>query len=190
MAGRLTNKIAVITGSSSGIGRAIALAFAKEGAIPVCSDLHEGFRPELRTDDSDLTTVQEVEKLGKKAMFVKCDTSSATDVESLVKKTVEKYGRIDIMVNNAGIAVETGEHGPRPIWDYEESAFQKTFDVNIKGVFLGMKYAAQQMKDQEPHANGDRGWIINLASVFGLVGGPAIGEPAFSVQQSELDELI
>ena len=75
-------------------------------------------------------------------------------------------------MNNAGIAVETGtSHGPRPVWDYEVDAFEKTIQVNVQGVFLGVKYASKVMKDQSPGPNGDRGWIINLASVFGLGGG-------------------
>lgn len=174
MSGRLSNKVAVITGSSSGIGRATALAFAKEGAHVVCSDLREEARKEYRTDNSDLSTVQEAEKLGARAIYVKCDTTSSADVEGLVKKAVDTFGRIDIMVNNAGVALETGEHGSRPVWDFEESVLEKTFDVNVKGVFLGIKYASRQMKDQEPGPNGDRGWIINLASVYGLNGGPGI----------------
>jgi NAD(P)-dependent dehydrogenase (short-subunit alcohol dehydrogenase family) len=176
MPGRLTNKIAVITGSSSGIGRATALAFASEGAHLVCSDIREDFRSEYRTDELSGTTVQEAERLGAKAIYQKCDTTSSSDVENLIKKAVETYGRVDIMVNNAGIAVEAGEHGNRPVWEFDEGAFDKTMEVNVKGVFLGIKYAAKQMKEQEPHANGDRGWIINLASVYGLGGGPGTGE--------------
>ncbi|KAF2127804.1 short-chain dehydrogenase/reductase-like protein [Dothidotthia symphoricarpi CBS 119687] len=172
MPGRLANKIAVITGSSSGIGRATALAFAREGASIVCSDIREEARTEYRTDSSDLTTVQEAEKLGAKAIYLKCDTTSSSDVEALVNKAVEQFGRVDIFVNNAGIAMEAGTHGHRPIWEFEEDAFDKTLDINVKGVFYGLKFASRQMKDQTPHPNGDRGWIINLASVFGLGGGP------------------
>jgi NAD(P)-dependent dehydrogenase (short-subunit alcohol dehydrogenase family) len=171
MPGRLHNKIAVITGSSSGIGRATALAFASEGASLICSDLHETARQEYATDTSHLTTVQAAQNLGAKALFVKCDTSSSTEVQALIQAAVKEYGRIDIMVNNAGIAMEAGEHGNRPVWEYEEAAFEKTMDVNIKGVFLGTKYASKQMVGQEPGAGGDRGWIINLSSVYGLRGG-------------------
>ncbi|KAF2027076.1 short-chain dehydrogenase/reductase-like protein [Setomelanomma holmii] len=171
MPGRLANRVAVITGSSSGIGRAISLAFAAEGANLVCSDIREDFRAEYRTDSLSGTTVQEAEKLGVKAVYQKCDTTQASDVEVLVQKAVETYGRIDIMVNNAGIAVEA-EKGSIDVWDMEEAAFEKTMAVNVKGVFLGIKYAAKQMKGQEPHPSGDRGWIINLASVYGLVGSP------------------
>ncbi|KAF1850632.1 short-chain dehydrogenase/reductase-like protein [Cucurbitaria berberidis CBS 394.84] len=180
MPGRLSNKVAVITGSSSGIGRATALAFANEGAILVCSDLKEEARSEYRTDTSDLTTVQEAEKLGAKAIYVNCDTTSSSDVEGLIKKAVEAFGRVDIMVNNAGITVEAGEHGSRPVWEYDEAALDKTLAVNVKGVFLGIKFASRQMKDQEPGPNGDRGWIINLASVYGLGGGPGISAYAAS----------
>ncbi|CAN9158215.1 unnamed protein product [Alternaria alternata] len=170
MPGRLQNKIAVITGASSGIGRATALAFASEGASLVCSDLHETARQEYATDTSPLTTVQAVQKLGAKAIFVKCNTTSSTEVEALIQATVKEYGRIDIMVNNAGIAMEAGEHGSRPIWDYDGNAFDKTVDVNVKGVFWGTKYASKQMVGQEPGAEGDRGWIINLSSVYGMRG--------------------
>ncbi|KAF2713157.1 short-chain dehydrogenase/reductase-like protein [Pleomassaria siparia CBS 279.74] len=169
MPGRLENKIAIITGSSSGIGRATALAFAREGATVVCSDIREEARDE-QSENSQLTTVQELEKLGAKCAFVKCDTSQAKDVEALVKKAVEVYGRLDIMMNNAGIACEGG--APTAIWDYPEDWWDKTMAVNQKGVFLGTKYASLQMKDQEPHASGDRGWIINVASVLGLGGTP------------------
>ncbi|CBX99050.1 hypothetical protein IAQ61_000820, partial [Plenodomus lingam] len=175
MPGRLENKIAVITGSSSGIGRAIALTFASEGARIVCSDLTESFRPEYRTDASPLTTVQEIEKLGGKAIFVKCDTTSASDMQGLIATAVETYGRVDIMVNNAGMSVESGGgHGPRPVWEFEERAFERTFEVNVKGVFLGLKYATAQMIKQDAHASGDRGWIINLASVYGYNASPGL----------------
>jgi NAD(P)-dependent dehydrogenase (short-subunit alcohol dehydrogenase family) len=171
MTGRLTNKTAIITGSSSGIGRATALALASEGANIVCSDITETFRPEYRTDSLSGTTLQEITNLGVRAIYQKCDTTSSADVENLVKRAVQEFGRVDIMVNNAGIAVETGEHGNRPIWDVDEEAFERTMRINVRGVFLGVKYASRQMKDQEPGANGDRGWIINLASVYGLGGG-------------------
>lgn len=175
MPGRLTNKIAIITGSSSGIGRATALAFASEGASVICSDLREAFRTEYRTDTSDLTTVQAIQALGGQATFVQCNTTSATDMQRLIATAVETYGRIDIMVNNAGISVEGGTpHGRKPVWEFDEAAFETTFDVNVKGVFLGIKYATGQMVKQEPGPSGDRGWIINLASVFGLGGGPGI----------------
>ncbi|KAI4687275.1 hypothetical protein J4E81_008123 [Alternaria sp. BMP 2799] len=178
---RLQNKIAVITGSSSGIGRATALAFASEGASLICSDITETPRQEYATDTSpSTTTVAAAHALGAKALFVKCDTTSSTDIQALIQTAVQEYGRIDIMVNNAGISVETGDHGSRPVWEYEEAAFERTVDVNIKGVFLGTKYASRQMVGQEPGERGDRGWIINLSSVYGLRGTSGISGYAAS----------
>lgn len=171
MPGRLQNKVAVITGSSSGIGRAIAIAFASEGASLVCSDIRETARQEYATDTSPLTTVQAAQEAGVKALFVKCDTTSSAEVQALIQAAVKEYGRIDIMVNNAGISVEAGEHGPRPVWEYDEEAFERTMDVNTKGVFLGTKYATKQMVGQEPGAGGHRGWVINMGSVMGMRGG-------------------
>lgn len=97
MPGRLENKIAIITGASSGIGRATALAFGREGATVICSDIREEARPEM-AEKSDPTTVQELEKSGASAIFVKCDTSQAKEVEALVKTAVEKFGRVDMYV--------------------------------------------------------------------------------------------
>jgi NAD(P)-dependent dehydrogenase (short-subunit alcohol dehydrogenase family) len=165
MAGRLQGKIAVITGSSSGIGRAIALAYAREGATIVCSDIQEN-AINVRPEASDLTTTQELDKLGAKSIYVKCDTRISEEVEGLIKKAVEEFGRVDIMVNNAGIGGST----PQPIWEFSEEYFDKTISINLRGVFLGIKYAAKQMVTQDPHPSGDRGWIINLASVLGLNG--------------------
>jgi NAD(P)-dependent dehydrogenase (short-subunit alcohol dehydrogenase family) len=167
MPGRLENKVAVITGASSGIGRAIALAYASEGATLICSDI-------ISTSDTQPSTVDAATQLGATAVFIKCDTSSSSDVQALISTAVQQYGRIDIMVNNAGITVEGGAHGSRPVWEVEEEAFERTLDVNVKGVFLGTKYAARQMVRQEPGPSGDRGWIINLASVFGLRAAPGL----------------
>lgn len=97
MPGRLDSKVAIITGASSGIGRATALAFAREGATVICSDIRESARPDM-AETSELTTVQELEKLGTKCAFVKCDTSQAQEVEALVKRAVELYGRLDMCV--------------------------------------------------------------------------------------------
>ena len=97
MPGRLDSKIAVITGSSSGIGRAIALLYAREGAIVVCSDIRE----EVRVPENEKlpgTTVEEITKLGGKAIYVHCDTTNSEQVQNLVKTAVKEFGRLDVYV--------------------------------------------------------------------------------------------
>src|SRR5262249_34130690 len=149
-----------------GIGRATSLTFAREGAAIVCGDLRETSRKE----SEDEPTHQLIQKNGGKAIFVKCDTSKAQEVEALIQKAVQEYGKVDVMVNNAGIALESKI--AKPIWELDEETWDTTMAVNAKGVMLGCKYAAIQMMKQDPHPGGDRGWIINLASIVGLVGSP------------------
>lgn len=170
MPGRLESKVAIITGASSGIGRATSLTFAREGAVVVCGDLHETSRQE----SEDEPTHQLIQKNGGKAIFVKCDVSKAQEVEALVQKAVQGYGRIDIMVNNAGIALESKI--AKPIWELDEEMWDTTMAVNAKGVMFGCKYAAIQMMKQDPHPSGDRGWLINLSSILGLLGSPNTGK--------------
>ncbi|KAF2649026.1 NAD(P)-binding protein [Lophiostoma macrostomum CBS 122681] len=174
MTTRLANKIAIITGSSSGIGRATALLFAQQGATIICSDIRPTPRPETSSSAPSpatlLPTTQELEKLGHPTLFVPTDITQPASVQNLIKTTVDKFGRLDILFNNAGISPEAAD--PRPVWDYPESYFDSTLAVNLKGVFLGTKYAALQMKSQSPGPSGDRGWIVNTASVLGLNGTP------------------
>ncbi|KAE9973263.1 hypothetical protein BLS_002876 [Venturia inaequalis] len=165
MTGRLAGKTAIITGASSGIGRATALLFAREGASVVCSDL----RPDtlcVTTGEVLVPTHETVITSGAKAIYVKCDVKNASEVEALVKKSVEEYGRLDIMVNNAGIGLPKSV----PVWEVEEATWDLQQEVNSKSVFLGCKYASKQMISQEPGPSGDRGWIVNTASIVGLVG--------------------
>ncbi|ORX98725.1 putative short chain type dehydrogenase [Clohesyomyces aquaticus] len=166
---RLTNKTAIITGASSGIGRATALLFARHGCNLICSDIREDARPD-RPEATPLTTVAECISLGARAIFVKADTSSAAEVEALIAAAVSGFGRLDIMVNNAGVAYDGAD--PQPIWEYPDEHWDHTIAVNLKGVFLGCKFAAKQMVGQEPGASGDRGWIVNMASVLGIGGTP------------------
>ena len=143
---RLAKKVAIVTGASSGIGRAIACLFAKEGANIVVSA------------DKNITggeeTVAEIRTNGGDAFFVRCDVSKASDVKGLVKATVEKFGRIDILVNNAGVL-----HGPAPFDEIEESLWDRVFAVNVKGIWFGAKYAVAEMKK----VGG--GAIVNIASL-------------------------
>ncbi|KAF2101249.1 NAD(P)-binding protein [Rhizodiscina lignyota] len=166
MAGRLQGKSAVVTGASSGVGRAISLALAREGALLVCSDLRELPRPEA-CPDSDKSTHDLIVASGGKAIFVKTDVTNADQVEALVKTTVDHYGRLDIFVNNAGTTLESGLG---PIWEKPNDIFEKTMKINGSSVFYGIKFATKQMIQQEPSELGCRGRIVSVSSILGLVG--------------------
>ncbi|KAI0004349.1 NAD(P)-binding protein [Xylariaceae sp. FL0662B] len=169
MALRLHNKIAVVTGSSSGLGRAIALAYAREGATVVCADLNEEARAEVAAEGS-INTDEAIRQSGGRAIFVKTDVSLSQDFEALVQKTAQEFGRLDILVNNAGISVES-RRPPAGIHETPEEVWDTTMAVNVKSVFLGSKYAVAQMLRQDAHSSGHRGWIINMSSIYGLVAG-------------------
>ncbi|KAJ8130190.1 hypothetical protein O1611_g3440 [Lasiodiplodia mahajangana] len=169
---RLSGKVAIITGSSSGLGRAIALAYSEEGAHIVCADL----RPEARADvESELSVATHdlIKKNGRRAIYVQTDVSVSDDVKRLAEKAVEEYGRIDVLVNNAGISLEAGRP-PMKIHETPEDMWDKTMAVNVKSVYLASKFVIEQMLKQDLYPSGDRGWIINISSVLGLVGGRAV----------------
>jgi len=143
-------KIALVTGAGSGIGRATALVFAREGAAVACSDIDT---------ESGEATVRMIEDLGGTASFVRADVSVGSDVEAMVQTVVERYGRLDVAHNNAGI----GGLG-KPIDGHSLSEFERTMAINTKGVFHGMKYQIPQMLKQ------GGGAIVNTSSMMGLVG--------------------
>ncbi|USZ73706.1 SDR family oxidoreductase [Natronosalvus halobius] len=150
----LKNKTAVITGASSGNGRAIAMRFAEHGASVVVADV----RSEPR--ESGIPTHHKIEaETGQEATFVQCDVTELSDLRAAVD-AAEAYGGIDIMVNNAGI-LKTGG-----ITEVTEKTYDAVMDVNAKGTFLGCKAATERMLE----ANG--GNIINISSTAGMVGIP------------------
>jgi len=141
---RLEGRIAIVTGSRRGIGRAIALALAKEGASVVVSDVSQ---------EDCQKVVAEIEKLGRKGLALKCNVTSAAEVEDLVKKTVAKFGKLDILVNNAGIITF------KPFLELTDEDWDNLMNVNLKGQFLCARAAAREM------IKNKWGRIINIASI-------------------------
>jgi NAD(P)-dependent dehydrogenase (short-subunit alcohol dehydrogenase family) len=130
---RLPDRAAIITGASSGIGRAAACLFAKEGAkVVVNAD---------RNVEGGEKTVQMIKEAGGEAIFVKADVSMASEAEYLVNETIEKFGSIDILYNNAGIWT-----APSPVETMDEVAWNRIFSVNVNGVMLMSKYVVPEMK--------------------------------------------
>jgi 3-oxoacyl-[acyl-carrier protein] reductase len=152
---RLEGKVAIVTGSDRGIGKGIALALAKEGCKIVINT--------YRDYGECQKAVDEAKRLGSDAVFIKANVTKEIDVKELVEKTVKKFGKLDIMVNNAGILV-TGN-----VLQLSEKDWDRQMDVNLKGVFFCTKYAVSQMLKQ-----GRGGRIINISSIAGLVGFPGI----------------
>jgi NAD(P)-dependent dehydrogenase (short-subunit alcohol dehydrogenase family) len=147
----LEGKVALVTGGTSGIGRETAVLFAKAGAKVVVAGRRE---PEGKE------TVELIRAAGGDGLFLKADVSKASEVEALIQKTVEKFGRLDAAFNNAGI-----EGVWVPLIKQTEEDWDRTIDVNLKGVWLCLKYEILQMLKQ-----GGGGAIVNMASIGGLVG--------------------
>lgn len=137
--GRLQDKVAIITGASSGIGRAISLRYAGEGAHVVVADL----QATSRNPKEPQATHELVQSLGRKSIFVKTDVTSAASVDALIEEVVKQFGRVDIMCNNAGAAFETGTE-KRNVWEMEDSVWQKSLDLNTTGVFYGVRAASSK----------------------------------------------
>lgn len=186
MAGKLEGRIAVVTGSSSGNGRAIAIALANEGAHLVCTDLKKSALAGGYEKDIELDTDAVIAKAGGRATFVSADASKAADVQNVIDHAVKTFGRIDIIVNNAGVF--TGLHN---IIDETEEQYDFTMNVNAKGVWLGCKYAITQFMKQEPITTSTgaqlRGRIVNIASIGGLVG--LALEPAYCASKGAVVNL-
>jgi NAD(P)-dependent dehydrogenase (short-subunit alcohol dehydrogenase family) len=151
MTDELRGKVALVTGGTSGIGRDAAVLYAKAGAKVVVAGRREAEGKE---------TIEMIRAAGGDGLFVKADVAKAGDVDALVQKTVEKYGRLDVAFNNAGI-----EGVWVPIVEQTEEDWDRVIDINLKGVWLCLKYEIRQMLKQ-----GGGGAIVNMASVAGLSG--------------------
>lgn len=161
--GRIDGKVAIVTGAGSGIGRATAALLAREGARVVVADVTGAEQETAST-------------IGEGAFAVHADVSKAADVEAMVAAAVDQFGRLDILFNNAGI-----EGAQAPTAECTEDTFDRVISVNLKGVFLGMKFAIPAM------IQSGGGSIINAASVAGLVGFPNI--PAYCASKGGVIQL-
>src|ERR1700733_8514570 len=162
MTTELEGKVGLVTGGTSGIGRETAILFAKAGAKVVVAG--------RRATEGD-ETIELVRAAGGEGLFVKADVSKAAEVESLIQKVVERFGRLDVAFNNAGV-----EGVLAPIVRQSEEDWNRTIDINLKGVWLCLKYEIRQMLKQ-----GGGGAIVNMASIIGLVG--SAGVAAYSASK-------
>lgn len=142
---RLKNKIAIVTGAASGIGKAIADMFVAEGAKVIYSDIYK--------------SVDNLQLEEGKSYYTPCDVSDKSQVEALIKSALDKFGSLDIMINNAGVG------GLGGILEASAEDFDKTIKINLYGVFYGAQLAAQAMKEK-----GVKGSIVNISSILGTVG--------------------
>ena len=147
---RILEKVAIITGAASGIGRTTAILFAKEGGKVIVADQNEVGGNE---------TVDMIRSDGGQAIFERVNVTSATDIQDMVETTINTYGKLNILVNNAGIAIRL------PVVDLPEEDWDRNIDVNLKSIYLSSKYAIPRMIENEG------GSIVNIASIYGIVGG-------------------
>ena len=161
---RLKGKVALVTGSSRGVGRAIALAYAKEGASVVVN-----YSSNQAAGEEVVAAIQE---MGSKGILVKADVAKSADAEALIQKGIEEFGDLDILVNNAGFS------RPAMLLKMSEDQWDQVLDIHLKGAFLCTQFAARHMKEQ------DKGKIINVTSVAGIVG--TVGQINYSAAKGGL----
>ncbi len=152
----LEGKSALVTGGASGIGRATALAFAREGARVAVADILE---------DAAQNTVSEIKAMGGQALAIACDVTDDDAVKAMIAATADAFGGLDCAFNNAGIAPYQVDAGGQKIADVAPEAWRRLIDVNLTGVWLCLRHEVAQMR-----AQGSGGVIINTASILGLIG--------------------
>jgi NAD(P)-dependent dehydrogenase (short-subunit alcohol dehydrogenase family) len=163
----MSNPVVLVTGALTGIGRATALAFAQQGASVVVSG---------RRDDAGEALVTELRALGAEAEFVRADVRHESDVQNLVDKTVARFGRLDVAVNNAGT-----EGRPGPVTEQTADSYAATFDTNVLGILLSMKHELRVMQAQ------GAGSIVNLSSTMGQRG--AAGASLYTASKHAVEGL-
>lgn len=151
---RLANDVAIVTGSASGIGRAIAVRFAKEGAKVIIADL----QPESRLEGETPNTETVIQRSSGEGLFVETDVSKREDVDQLVQTALDEYGQINILVNNAGIFVRN------PITEVSDEEWDRVLDVNLRGYFYTCRAVIPHMLKQ------GEGRIVNISSIHGIRG--------------------
>jgi NAD(P)-dependent dehydrogenase (short-subunit alcohol dehydrogenase family) len=160
-------QVVLITGGLTGIGRATALAFAKEGAQVVVSG---------RRDEEGHSVVNEIRKAGAEAEFIRADVRREEDVRNLIDKTVERFGRLDVAVNTAGTEGVAG-----PVTEQTADSYSATFDTNVLGTLLSMKHELRVMLPQK------HGCIVNISSTYGHTG--ALGASVYSASKHAVEGL-
>lgn len=146
----LTNKVAIVTGSRRGIGKAIAKALAQAGANVIVSDID--------LSETQATADEIANETGQQTLAVKCDVAQKSEVEEMVKATVEKFGKLDILVNNAGILIG------KPVLEMTNEEYEKLMNINLRGYLFCAQEAVKSMSEG--------GRIVNIASIAGMFGSP------------------
>ncbi|XP_021730897.1 secoisolariciresinol dehydrogenase-like [Chenopodium quinoa] len=164
--GRLEGKVALITGAASGIGKAAAIRFAENGAKVVIADIQHEQGQAL------------AKELGSSASFVSCDVTKESDISGAVDFSVSRYGQLDIMYNNAGIACRS----PPSITDLDLDVFDRVMSINVRGALAGIKHASRVMIPRQ------KGCILCTASVTGMMGGMA--QPSYSISKSAVIGMV
>jgi 3-oxoacyl-[acyl-carrier protein] reductase len=165
----LNNKVVLVTGASRGIGRATALAFAREGSSVAVNYLEKKDRAE--------EVVSQIKKISQKTLAIQADVAKYPEFKAMVNRVIQEFGRLDVLVNNAGIIIQTNQDFQK----IDDEIFDRTMAVNLKGAFNGIKLVSPLMKQQ------GQGRIINLASVFGQLG--AAGVAAYTMAKAGVENL-